>query len=152
VAEIDLDVMRLHSYQEFQTWLAKDLEARDELYALMGDDPGIDELSLDTVETFLLGRYRSDNDALQLTERALLDAAARHIGLVLILNVDGAEWDIDLDREDDAYYRLPIIRLADRAAECPLAMATASLDRRSGEYLRGVVEHYEERYNTATDE
>ena len=30
--------MRMHSRQEFQTWLAQDLDVRDELYALMGGE------------------------------------------------------------------------------------------------------------------
>lgn len=149
-SETSLDVMRLHSYQEFQTWLANDLEVRDELEAMIGVELGLDVRSLDTLEAFLLGRYRTPDDALRLDQRAVLDAAARHIGLIMLLNVDGAEWAIDLDDEDSLYYRLPIIRFADGAVDCPLSLATASLDedRRTGDYLRGVVEYYQERYNT----
>ena len=55
-----LNVMRLHSREEFQTWLANDLEVRNELYALMGGELGTDEASLDTLEAFLLGRYKTD--------------------------------------------------------------------------------------------
>lgn len=142
-----LEVMRLHSYDEFQTWLARDLEVRDELEAMIGVLLGIDVMSLDPLEAFLLGRYRTADDALALDQRGVLDAAARHIGLVMILNVDGAEWAIDLDDEDNAYYRLPIIRLSDGAEECPVTLATACLDRRTGEYLRTVVEGYQEVYN-----
>jgi hypothetical protein len=149
--EMGLEAMRLHSRQEFQTWLAKEVEVRAELEAQIGVELGLDERSLDTLEAFLLGRYRSPDDALRLGEREVLDAAARHIGLVMILNVDGAEWAIDLDHEESVYYRLPVIRLADGAEACPLMLATASLDRRTGDYLRTVVENYEEDYNTATD-
>ena len=53
-----LEAMRLHSREEFQTWLAHDVERRDELAALMGGDPGIGAESLDTLEAFLLRRYR----------------------------------------------------------------------------------------------
>jgi hypothetical protein len=144
-----LDVMRLHSREEFQIWLANDLEVRDELAAMMGVELGVDTASLDTLEAFLLDRYRGPDDALRLDQRGVLDAAARHIGLVMLLNVDGAEWAIELDNENNAYYRLPIIRIDDGAEECPLALATAALDRRSGDYLRTVVENYQEEYNTA---
>ena len=147
-----LDVMRLHSRDEFQTWLANDLEVRDELAALIGAELGVDTASLDTLEAFLLGRYPGPDAALRLGRRGVLDAAARHIGLVMLLNVDGAEWAIDLDDEDDAYYRLPIILLDDGAEECPLALATAALDRRTGDYLRTVVESYEEEYDAAAGE
>lgn len=149
---MELDVMRLHSREEFQTWLANDIEVRDELAAMIGVELGIDVMSLDTLEAFLLGRYRELDDALRLDQRGVLDAAARHIGLVMLLNVDGAEWDIELDDEDNAYYRLPIVRIDDGAEECPLALATAALDRRTGDYLRTVVENYEAEFNTATGE
>jgi hypothetical protein len=143
-----IEVMRLHSREEFQTWLAHDLEAREELYALLGAELETDEASLDTLEAFLLGRYRSPDEALQLTERGVLDAAARHIGLVMVFNVDGAEWAIDLEDETNVYYRLPIIGLSDGAEACPLTLATAALDRRTNAYLRTVVENYQEDYNT----
>ena len=152
MVNMGLEVMRLHSRQEFQTWLANDLEVRDELEAMIGVELGIDERSLDTLEAFLLDRYHNPDEALRLNERGVLDAAARHIGLVMVLNIDGASWDIDLENEDNIYYRLPIIRLPDEAEECPLTMATAALDRCTGNYLRTVVENYEEDYNTATDE
>lgn len=148
----DIEVMRLHSQEEFQTWLANDLEVRDELAAMIGAELGTDEQSLDTLEAFLLARYRKPADALRLDQRAVLDAAARHIGLVMLLNIDGAEWGIDLDDKKNAYYRLPIIRIADGPEECPLALATASLDRRKGHYIRTVVENYEESYNSNDDE
>jgi hypothetical protein len=147
MSQSDFNALRLHSYREFQTWLARDLEARDELYTMLGDDPGLAESSLDPLEAFLLDRYRSPDDALRLGEREILDAVARHIGLVMLLNVDGAKWDIDLENEDNVYYRLPIIRLSDDAEECPLTLATAALDRRSGDYLRLVIENYIDDYS-----
>ena len=145
-----IEVMRFHSRQEFQTWLARDLEVRDELYEIIGEELDTDEESLDKLEAFLLNRYHHPDDALKLTERAVLDGAARHIGIVMLFNVDGAEWAIDLEDESNVYYRLPIIRLSDGAEACPLTLATASLDRRTGTYLRTVIENYEEDYNTGT--
>ncbi len=147
MADMGIGAMRLHSYQEFQTWLAKDLEVRVELEAMIGDVLGIDELSLDALEAFLLARYGAPGDVYQLTERGVLDAAGRHIGLVMLFKVDGAKWGIDLENENNAYYRLPIIKLPDGAEECPLTLATASIDRRTGTYLRTVVENYAEDYN-----
>jgi hypothetical protein len=147
-----LEVMRLHSYEEFQTWLANDLEVRDELEALIGLDLGLDVHSLDTLESFLLGRYGDPDEALRLDQRNVLDAAARHIGLVMVLGIDGARWDLVLDDERDVYYRLPIVRLPDGAEECPVSLATAALDRRTGEYVREVVEGYIEDYEAATEQ
>jgi hypothetical protein len=144
---MELDLLRLSSRDEFQSWLFNDLELRDELYALMGRELDPDEGSLDALEAFLLDRYAGPDDALRPDQRGVLDAAARHIGLVMILNVDGALWDIDLDTEDSVYYRLPIVVLADGAQECPLSMATACLDRRTGDCLRTLVTNHERAYN-----
>jgi hypothetical protein len=135
-----------HSREEFQTWLAVDLEVRDELYALIGQELTPDIDSLDVLEEFLLGRFADPDVAVTLEHRGIIDAAQRHIGLVFVLNVDDAVWDIDLDNERSVYYRLPIIRFGDGAQDCPLTLATACLDRRTGEYIRDVVEGYQEKY------
>jgi len=137
----------MHSRDEFQTWLAMDLEVRDELYAMMGEELDVDVASLDRLETFLLQRYASADAIMTLDQRGVADAAARHIGLVLLLNVDDAVWDIDLDRPDNVYYRLPIIVFRGGEQECPLTMALACLQRRTGEELRLLVQNYQEDYN-----
>jgi hypothetical protein len=149
MSDTGIELMRLHSNREFQIWLAKDLEVRDELYELIGEELDTDEMSLDKLVAFLLNRYQEPNEALRLTERPVLDGAARHIGLVMLLTVDGTEWAIDVVNEANVYYRLPIIRFSDGAEDCPLTLATASLDRRTGSYLRTVIENYQEDYNTA---
>jgi hypothetical protein len=135
-----------HSREEFQTWLAVDLEVRDELYALIGQELPPDIDSLDVLEEFLLGRFPDPDAAVTLEHRGITDAAQRHVGLVFVLNVDDTVWDIDLDNEDSVYYRLPIVRFADGAQECPLTLVTACLDRRTGQYMRDVVESYQEKY------
>lgn len=132
----------MHSREEFQTWLAQDLEVRDELYALIGRELAPDIGSLDDLEDFLLARFPDPAAAITLEHRGITDAAARHIGLVFVLNIDDAVWDIDLDNKAALFYRLPVIRFADDAQECPLTMATAALDRRTGDYLRTIVENY----------
>jgi hypothetical protein len=151
MAETGLEAMRLHSDSEFQTWLARDVEVRAELEAIVGSELDTDEHSLDLLEEFLLKRYKKSDQALRLDQRGILDAAARHIGLVMVLNIEGAIWTIDLENPDNAYYRLPILRFADGDEECPLTMATAALDRRLGDYLRTIVESYEEDYNDGND-
>lgn len=152
MTDMGFTMMRLHSYEEFQIWLAKEVEVREEMEVMIGAELDLDETSLDVLEAFLLRRYRKPDDAVRLSERGVLDAAARHIGLVMLLTIEGVWWDIDLENEDSVYYRLPIIRLPDGGTECPLAMATASLDRRTGDYIRTQVENYKEEYNTASDE
>lgn len=139
-----LEPMQLHSHDELQRWLADEVEVREELEELMGVELDVDERSLDVLESFLLARYRTVDDALRLDQRAVLDAAARHVGLVLLLLVDNARWDIEVDDPDDVFYELPVIRFPNGDAECPLSLCTACLERRTGSYLRGVVEGWAE--------
>ena len=139
--------MRMHSREEFQTWLAQDLDVRDEFYGLLGADLDVDVVSLDQLEAYLLGRYDEPDNILALTERGIADAAARHFGRVLVLNVDDAVWDIDLDNEKNVYYRLPIVRMTDGLEACPLTMVTTSLDRRTGHFLRDRAEALMEAYD-----
>ncbi|MEU4217122.1 hypothetical protein [Actinoplanes sp. NPDC026623] len=143
--------MRLHSRAAFENWLAGDLEAREELYGMMGGDPGFDIASLDALEAFLLKRYRKPDAALTLDQRPVLDAAARHVGLVMVLAIDGATWDLDLSDPSGVYFGLPVVQLPDGPAECPLSLVTAALDRRSGDYLSTVVRHLADEWNPAGD-
>jgi hypothetical protein len=131
-----LERMRMHSREELQTWIATAEDARQELGELLGVELGVDFADLDVLEAKLLARYPNPDAGLRLDQRGVLDAASRQVGLVLILNIEGARWDIDLEDEDEAYYRLPIIALPDGSRECPLSMITASLDRRTGTFMR----------------
>ncbi|MET9019910.1 hypothetical protein ABZV93_08010 [Actinopolymorpha sp. NPDC004070] len=144
---MNLAPMRMHSREEFQTWLAQDLDVREELYALMGGELDVDLASLDELERFLLDRYPDPDAILALDQRGVADAAARHVGRVITLNVDDAVWDIDLDDERTAFYRLPVVRMADGYEDCPLALVTTALDRRTGTFLREHVEKLAEDYN-----
>jgi hypothetical protein len=146
-----IDIFRLHSYKEFQFWMAHNEDMREELEELIGVQLNVDEDSLDQLEYFLLKRYRAPEEALEPGERRIFDAASRYIGLVFILNVDGAKWAINLKDEDQAYFRLPVIKFGDSDEECPLSTVFAALDRREGDYMRSVLKYYEEKYNTTTD-
>jgi hypothetical protein len=139
---MSLDRMRLPDRDAFERWLARDVEVRDELIDLMGGDPGLGVDSLDPLERFLLDRFDSPEDALRLDQRPVLDAAARQVGLVLILAADGAGWDIDLTDPDDVYHRLPVVTRPGGAVVCPLALVSTSLDRRTGHFLSTIVSRH----------
>ena len=138
---------RMHSREELEAWRACDLEIRDELYALIGTELALDIESLASLEAFLLARFGKPDDALSLEQRGVTDAAARHLGLVIVLNVDDARWTIDLDDEKNLYYRLPVIELADGWVTCPLSSVTAALDRRTGSYLAELAQGLREEYS-----
>jgi hypothetical protein len=132
----------LFSYEEFQSWFVRDYDRREELYELMGGDPGIGLESLDDLEQFLLGRFDSVEEALELDGRGVTDAAGRHVGLVVMLATEGVQWGVELDERDSVYFRLPVLKFPDGYEECPITMVTAALDRRSGSYLRPLAEGY----------
>jgi hypothetical protein len=106
-----LDRMHMHTREELETWIATLEDAREELEQLVGVELGLEPEALDVLEAFLLKRYPSIAAALTLDQRGVIDAASRHVGLVL---PDGSQ-------------------------ECPLMLATAALDRRTGAYMREVV-------------
>lgn len=144
-----LNVFRLHSVDELQLWMTRNEDLREELEKLMGIELGVDAASLDTLEGFLIKRYAGAEVALRLDERAVVDAASRHLGLVMVLSVDGAKWAINLEDDQRAFYSLPIIRFPNGDEACPLALVTASLSRREGNFLQTVVKNYEEMYGSA---
>ncbi|MCW3819196.1 hypothetical protein ONA91_32620 [Micromonospora sp. DR5-3] len=144
---MSLAAMRMHSREEFQTWLAQDLDVREELYGVLDTELDVDVPSLEQLEAFLLRRYPGPDAILALDQRGIADAAARHVGRVLVLNVDDAVWDIDLDNEKNVCYRLPVVRMSDGLEACPLTMVTASLDRRTGHFLRDTAEALQDAYN-----
>jgi hypothetical protein len=144
---MSLAAMRLHSRDEFQSWLAQDLDVRDELYAEIGTELDVDEDSLDQLEAWLLEHYADPDAILSLKERGIADAAARHVGRVLILTVDDAVWEIELDDEDTMYWRLPVVRMADGLDVCPVALVTTSLDRRTGSFLHERADALADAYN-----
>ena len=147
----ELAAFRLFSKDEFQLWLARNEDLREELEHLMGGSKklGVDTASLDALEAFLLARFADPASALRLDSRGIVDAASRQVGLVLMLNVDGAEWAINLDDKKRIYYQLPLIRFENGDEECPLSMVTACLDRRTGDYMRTLVENYAEDFGSA---
>ena len=147
-----MEMLQVHSHEALQAWLTVEVEVRHELEELMGLDLGVSEHSLDTLEAFLLRRYRTPEEATTLEQRSVLDAAARHVGLILILTIEGTRWDVILDDPDHVYYRLPVVRFPDGTTECPLTAVTAALDRRTGSFLREFVEGYQELYDGTAEQ
>ncbi|MCU1444323.1 MAG: hypothetical protein JWQ59_2473 [Cryobacterium sp.] len=143
----ELAAFRLFSTEEFQYWVARSQDLREELEQTMGTKLGIDPASLDAVEAFLLKRFPDIASALRLDTRGVIDAASRQVGLVFLLNVDSAEWAINLEDKKRVFYQLPLIRFGNGDEACPIALVTACLDRRTGDYLRTVVEHYAVKFN-----
>ncbi len=94
--------------------------------------------SLSILEGWLMTRYESVNDILKEAEKLMLDMASRYVGETLRKNLGGV-WNIDLRNKKNVFYRLPVIENQGSWTECPVTLVTASMDRRSGAFMLGVV-------------
>jgi hypothetical protein len=98
--------------------------------------------SLDVLEGFALTKYPSPEDAKKPSEAAAVDGMARYVGEVFIKRL-GGRWMIDHSNPKNAFYGLP--QLSGMAGQqvqlCPLTLVTASLDRRTGSFIRQVFDN-----------
>lgn len=102
-------------------------------------DYSIDALS--AIEIWLLDNFNSVAALMHQENKALLDRLGRYVGETIRKNTGGV-WDIELEDEKCAFYRIPILRSDDNSEkweECPLSLVTASIDRRKGNYIKKVV-------------
>lgn len=95
--------------------------------------------SLDALEAWLLEQYPNPRALMQPSESHVLDGAARYIGETFRKNA-GGHWTIDLDDQKNAYFGLPVLT-GYRSPAAPISLATASTHRRTGSYLRTVLEN-----------
>jgi hypothetical protein len=117
---------------DFLNWLPRDVSERLD-YSFQ---------SLDILESWLLSLYPSTEAMLEFGQSEIVDAAARYVGKIYRKAIDG-KWDVILDEPDNVYYRFPILRDKNEGhvQDCPLSLTTASADRRTGNYLRTVLEN-----------
>ena len=99
--------------------------------------------SLDSLEAWLLQRYRNTDAMLSPQESLWLDGAARYIGETFRKAI-GGRWEIRLDDPSYAFHGIPqLTGFWDKSSPvAPLTLATASADRRSGRYISGVLAGY----------
>jgi hypothetical protein len=99
--------------------------------------------SLDALEGWILDRYESTDQMLAASQAATVDGLARYVGETFRKAI-GGRWGIRLDDPKYVFYGLPeIMGYSDKPTSlCPISLATASADRRSGRYLSGVLASY----------
>jgi hypothetical protein len=99
--------------------------------------------SLDVLEDWLLRRYPSIDSARPATEAKVLDGAARYFGEVFRV-VTKSRWSLQLGDPKTLYFGKPVLVDGKLGSlpECPLSVVTASLDRRTGKYLSGIVKNF----------
>ncbi len=98
--------------------------------------------SLEALEGLALAKYPNVEEAKKPSEATTVDGMARYVGQVFRKRL-GGKWMIDYSDRKNAFYGLP--QLSGMAGQkvqlCPLTLVTASLDRRTGKFLRQVFDN-----------
>ena len=131
---------------DFEYWLIDMDDAIDRMVAELPADlqPKLDYSpgSLDVIESIILARY-SDVDKMIAPDQArIVDGYARYIGETFRRNI-GGHWDVDLENDRNVYFQIPVLTAYEENPTpiAPLGLATASADRRTGSYLRRILEN-----------
>jgi hypothetical protein len=132
--------------ERFEFWLAEMDDALDRfiesLPAEIRMDMNFSENSLDAVEAWILRTFSGTEEMLSPSAKDSLDGAARYIGETF-RNVLGGKWKIRLDDSSYAFHGLPQLTEFSPSSTpiAPHSLATASADRRTGQYLRTVLQN-----------
>lgn len=132
--------------EQFQYWLAYMDEAIDAFLAGLPESQraALDHTagSLNSLEQLLLARYPSPSEAQPPEQAKFLDGAARYFGEVLRKGT-GAKWELRTSEPKSVFYGLPILFGGKIASVpiCPLTSVTASLDRRTGAFLKKIYDN-----------
>jgi hypothetical protein len=100
------------------------------------------EASLEALEAWLLDEYADTSDMRPREERFKVDGAARYFGEILRREL-GGRWDIELEQRRSMFPGVPIIREVGPPGGPPVAplfAVSAATDRRTGTFLRDMVE------------
>src|SRR5262245_51374817 len=102
--------------------------------------------SLDALEGWLLSRYTDPKQLLAPEAASVLDGAARYLGETIRKEMGGT-WEIKLDDPKYVYYRIPQLTGFSPTPTpiSPFPLITASIDRKTGTFLRTVVENAKKR-------
>ncbi|MBD1823644.1 hypothetical protein H6F51_14240 [Cyanobacteria bacterium FACHB-DQ100] len=96
--------------------------------------------SLDVIEGWILSKYRTIQEIQAPGEATVLDGLARYVGETFRKNL-GGYWDIDLKNEKSIYFNFPVIT-GYKENSTPIgihSLVTASIDRRTGEFIKTVL-------------
>lgn len=106
--------------------------------------------SLSALEAELLSKFQSIEDIRQDTFLFYHNAAAIYLGETA-RKACGGKWTINFDDEDFVFFGVPILELKGaNSPVCPMALITAVLDRRRGDYMEGLVRRWEGKANLST--
>jgi hypothetical protein len=98
--------------------------------------------SLAFVEAIALSAYHGVHEATGPSEAQRIDQFARYVGEVFRKNL-GGKWIIDYSDPKNAFFGMPQLSglTGQQTQLCPLTLVTASLNRRTGRFLRMVFDN-----------
>lgn len=138
-----MDAQKRAARDNFESWLASMDEFLEEFIVEFPpeDQRRLDysPSSLDVVEAWILKTYNDTEAMLAKSASQIVNRAACYVGETF-RKVLGGKWDIRLDDPDFVFHAMPIISRS-KSIECPLTLVTAAADRRTGCYLRTVLQN-----------
>jgi hypothetical protein len=135
---------------QFQFWLMDMEDAIERFRQSVPDSVSIhldfSPSSLDILEKFILDKYRDVDEIKKQSEAQVADGGARYVGQVFRRNFGGT-WTIDYLDRNNAFYGLPqIVGMVGQVTQsCPLTLVTASVDRRTGTFIKTVFNNHQTR-------
>ncbi|WP_122888065.1 hypothetical protein [Burkholderia pseudomallei] len=130
----------------FQVWLMDMSDAierfRDSIAVGVAIRLDFSPESLSVIEEFALVSYPTIDDIKKQVEARVVDGMARYVGEVFRKHF-GGKWIIDFADRRNAFYGLPQLAgmAGQRTQTCPLTLVTASVDRRTGKFIRAVFDN-----------
>lgn len=126
----------LFSMDQTLEWLLQSLPPDDARQLDYGPE------SLVSIEEMILQRYPNTESMLKPEESEWVNAFACYIGETF-RRKNGSQWSIRQDDPKFAFHGLPILAggFKQTTPLCPMALATATADRRTGKYLRTILEN-----------
>ncbi|ARS42231.1 hypothetical protein CA265_22250 [Sphingobacteriaceae bacterium GW460-11-11-14-LB5] len=130
---------------DFEEWLFSLPDKQQEFKTLFFDKTGVkldySIEALDDIEAWLLNSFEKKEDLLKEDNKHLLDLIVSYVGGIFRENLN-AKWDIDLENEKNAYYRLPIITNDQMSVPVsPHTLITASIGRKKGNFISTVLKN-----------
>jgi hypothetical protein len=133
--------------EDFQFWLA-DMDSAlerflSEVPRAITDRLDFSPESLDAVEAWILERYASTQAMLAPGESRIVDGLARYIGETFRKAI-GGKWELRLDDPRYVFHGLPqLTGFSEKPTPvAPISLATATADRRTGNFLSSVLGSY----------
>lgn len=97
--------------------------------------------SLESLERWIINNFKTIEDLK--ANPKLLDLLTIYIGETFRKQI-GGKWFMDLENKENAYYHMPVLTSPDYKGvkfKSPLTYATASIDRRKGNYISTILKN-----------